>query len=143
MRVHILVAAILLAALSQACSRKGDNVTLPRCTKFSECIQHDGKRVELVGTYTLYYVPRPQAHKAKRPVVRIQLEDKAVFLAPLWSKQVRRDQSEMDRFAGKRVRVRGVFNKYIPHAPGDPPQAVKFMQPAMFPIESITEDPAE
>ncbi len=137
-RTSILAFAALLAFAS--CSRKADNVPVPTCTKYSECLEHDGKRIDIVGTYTLYYVPRPQRSKSRRPVVRIQLEDKAVYLAPLWSKEVRRAQAEMDRFEGKKVRVRGVFNKYIPRAPGDPPQAVGFKQPAILPIESIQEE---
>jgi hypothetical protein len=69
--------------------------------------------------------------------VRIELSDgHGPFLDPFWSESAIRDQAEIDRYLGRRVRVVGIYHNDMPRNPNDPPYASAMGGPCIE-VESI------
>lgn len=117
-------------------------ISLPVCTTLAECERHDGERVEVVGTYTVWD-PLPYRSRRHRPPQQVMLvfesgEDNGVYLEAWGHAGHMRDLEEIARFRGQRVRVTGTFRRKMPPHPTDPPHATSLAGPCLHPVETIT-----
>ena len=113
------------------------------CSTWEACLPHDGKRVAIIGIYTLR---RPLAGmKGGEDVVRVRIIPeggrRGAYLEPYWDPKSVRDAVEQASFEGKRVRVVGKLYLQPPPAPGDPPDAAEMGGACIHPVEEITEAP--
>ncbi|MEM9091165.1 MAG: hypothetical protein AAGC93_20775 [Cyanobacteria bacterium P01_F01_bin.53] len=109
------------------------------CETSSACDQYDGKRIQVIGIYTLYD-PYPPNKKFKAPpIVRLELSDenKGPFLEPFWHPQSERTSTEIDKFKGQKVCVTGTYYSSQPSNPDNPEQATSLGGPCIYPVETI------
>ena len=112
----------------------------PVCTTMAECTAHDGERVQVVGTYTVWdpmpdrpeNLPQPQ-----QVMIKFASED-GPFLGAWGYADHFRSLAEIERFRGTPVRVTGTFLRSMPPHPTDPPEAASMAGPCLHPVESIT-----
>jgi hypothetical protein len=116
------------------------NDNLPTCSTRAECDANDGKRVQVVGVYTVFD-PLPKRKRDHPPARHVKLvlggED-GPFLEPYWHDGAERPADEIARYEGKKVRVVGKFMRDMPPRPGDPPHAAAMGGPCLHPVESVT-----
>lgn len=124
------------AACANGVQQKMSDDNLPTCTTMAQCSAHEGKRVIVVGVYTIYnVVPARPLDKETAPV-RIALGgEPGPFLGAYWHQSAKRDASEKARLDGKRVRVTGTFLGNMPPNPN--PRAASLGGPCIHPIESV------
>jgi len=112
---------------------------LSTCTSLSACAAHDGKRVQIIGTYT---VESPLAGKkggGGSTLSLIDLGDGTVLLEPYWHQDVVRSDEEIARCRGKKVRVTGVYHAKPVPQPGAP-DAVSYGGACVHPVEKVELD---
>ena len=135
-----IIFSIIALAASAACAngvqQKMPDDNIPTCTTMAQCSTHEGKRVTVVGVYTIYnVVPARPLDKEAAPV-RIALDgEPGPFLGAYWHHGAKREASEKARLEGKRVRVTGTFLGTMPPNPN--PRAASVGGPCIHPIESV------
>lgn len=112
------------------------------CSKWSECVKHDGKRVQLEGVYT---VQRPLAGmKGGEDIVRVRIIPeggrRGAYLEPYWHADHVRSEDERAAFEGQSVRVIGTLYVTPPPPPGHA-EAATMGGACIHPVESITAVP--
>jgi hypothetical protein len=110
---------------------------LPTCATLAECKAHDGRRVHVVGVYTIYNVMPARPLDKETAPVRIAFGDEmGPFLGAYWHQDGSRPQAEKAQLEGKRVRVTGTFLNNMPPNPN--PRAASLAGPCIHPIDSVT-----
>ena len=110
--------------------------TLPAIAQLQDAEAYNSQTVRLVGQYVERDVrmkrvgaPRYEGH------VAIVLSDKTpVSLFPIWHKEARRPQAEIDRFKDRNVEVIGTF--YC-EAPTDPRGGASPLSPCLTDIQAL------
>ena len=131
----------LILAASAACANgvQEMNDSLPTCSTLAECQAHDGKRVRVIATYTVWD-PLPDRARNHPPAQQVMLKfggDDGPFLEPWGHEGHMRSLDEIARFNGKRVRVTGTFLRAMPPHPTDPPHAASLGGPCVRSVERI------
>ena len=131
-----------LLAVGCASGVKMSDQTIPTCTTVAECKGHDGKRVAVVGVYTLHESNpnRKLDDDSPKPVRLVLAGEKGPFLEPFWHKDAVRPKDEVAKYQGKTVRVTGTFHAQQPRDPSAPPHAAAMGGSCVHPVESITEE---
>ena len=135
LRLSILAA---LAALA-ACTTRPDQDHAPTCSTMAACNEADGKRVHVVGVYTVYdsMSVRPKDMPPPRQVeLRLGGQD-GPFLGETGSDDFLRPLDEIARLRGKRVRVTGTFRTTPPPDSDNDSRGGPFIYPHIHPIERI------
>jgi hypothetical protein len=132
-----------IVAAAAACSNgvKTMNDNLPICTTLTDCLSHDGERVQVVATYTVWDpLPVRAANQspARQVMLRFSPDQDGPFLDAWGYPGHMRPLDEIARFGGKKVRVTGTFLRKMPPHPVDPPEAASLDGPCIHPIDSIT-----
>jgi hypothetical protein len=112
----------------------------PVCTTEAELRAHDGERVQVVGTYTVWD-PRPLRPAGRRPARQVIITLDGVDGGPYlgaWGHEAHfRDLDEIAALDGRRVRAIGTFHTRMPPHPTDPPEAASIDGPCLHPLESV------
>ena len=112
---------------------------LPTCSTIAECSAHDGKRVQIVGVYTLHNVMPGRPLDRDTAPVRITLDDgPGPFIGAYWHRDAIRPQDERARLDGRRVRVTGTFLRQMP--PNPDPRAASLGGPCVHLVERVDAD---
>jgi hypothetical protein len=116
---------------------------LPSCVSLAECRAHDGERVEVVGTYTVWD-PLPYRTDDMRParqvMIAIEPDGHGPYLGAWGRPGHFREPAEIADLAGRRVRVTGTFHARMPPHPTDPPDAASLGGPCIHPVEGVLPD---
>lgn len=137
------VAFTLLAVASCASGVNKMKDKPPTCSTRAECDANDGKRVEVIGVYTVWD-PLPSRkidHPPARQVLLMLGEEEGPYLEPYWHDRHERPLDEIARLKGKKVRVTGKYHRTMPPHPTDPPEAAALGGACLHPVEAVT--PAE
>jgi hypothetical protein len=115
-------------------------MNVPACTSLADCRKHDGKLVEIVGTYSEIMIPSKRAGSPPLRFPALDVTDEKLYLGVAWAG--RRPESERKRFFGKAVRVRGTFQLTRPRDPAAQPGEVTALAggPTIHPVDSIVEE---
>lgn len=117
------------------------NDNLPNCMTLTDCLSHDGERVNVVAIYTVWD-PLPDRAANHPPAQQVMLmfgpDKEGPFLEAWGNKGHLRPLDEIARYNGKKVRVTGRFSRLMPPHPTDPPEAASLSGPCIHPVESIT-----
>jgi len=118
-----------------------DNSDPVPCSTWDACIPNDGKRVAIIGVYTLH---RPLAGmKGGGDIIRVRIIPeggrRGPYLEPYWHTDSTRDAKELAALDGKRVRVVGKLYLTPPTNPKDPPGASTMGGAVIHPVEDISE----
>jgi hypothetical protein len=134
--IHSITALAVLIGCANGAPKKVTDDKLPTCTTLAECKAHEGKRVTVVGIYTLFNVmPARPLDKETAPVRIVFGDEIGPYLGAYWHPDARRAQSETTRLEGKRVRVTGTFLSAMP--PNPDPRAASLGGPCLHPVESV------
>jgi hypothetical protein len=136
----VIAAALAATACGANKTKEKEVEKLPICTTNAECDANDGKRVEIVGTYTVWD-PLPERkldHPPAQQVILVLAGEEGPYLEAWGQPQHKRPLDEIARFQGKQVRVKGTYLKTMPPHPKPNPRAADLAGPCIHPIESIT-----
>jgi hypothetical protein len=138
--MRVVLLSIILAGCA-ACADGANTMTgqLPTCATMDECIAHDGERVEVVATYTVWD-PLPVRARNHPPAQQVMLKfgtEDGPFLEPWGHEGHMRPLDEISRFQGKKVRIVGTFRREMPPHPTDPPEAASLGGACVQDIESV------
>jgi hypothetical protein len=134
------ILSIAMLAVCAACNRPPAAL----CRTPVECQGFDGKRVSVVGVYRALPHPKGAVRGETEPVIaRVELAGgkDGPYLEPFWRPAARRDDAELRRLDGKRVRVTGVYHRVQPRNPSDPPYAEAMGGSCIADIEEIAPAP--
>jgi hypothetical protein len=127
-----------LVALA-SCGSASPRASLPSCcATYDDVRALDGRKVDLVGTYKPIAVrkgPRDEVADAAAKTVAIVASGTAVMLEIYYKPAGRRDDTEIARFAGRRVRVIGTLHVHTPS------QLQTMIGPYISEIENIRDAP--
>ena len=131
----MLLAIVALAA----CSRPPASL----CRTPAECAAFDGKRVTVVGIYRALPHPKGAVRGESEPILaRVDLgSGEGPYLEPFYKPAARRNDGELKRLDGKRVRVTGVYYPEQPRNPADPPYAAAMGGSCIADIEELAPAP--
>jgi len=115
--------------------------TLPVCTSMAQCAAHDGERVVVTGTYSLYQYMAPTQLPDDEVPVRIVFAGEpgpvtGPTLGVFWMASTKRPLAEITRLKGKQVRVIGTFLRDQPRNPEHPNMST-VGGPCIHPVESV------
>jgi hypothetical protein len=113
---------------------------VPACASLAECRAHDGERVEVVGTYTVWdpMPDRPDDLDPPRQVIiAVEPDGGGPYLGAWGRPGHHRELAEIASLGGRKVRVVGTFHADMPPHPTDPPEAASLGGPCIHPVESI------
>lgn len=128
----------MLVAIA-ACAARSAQDHAPTCSTMATCNEADGKRVHVVGVYSVYdsrsvrpkNMPQPQQVE-----VRLEGQD-GPFLGETGDDDFLRPLDEIVQFRGKRVRVTGTFRTTPPPDSDKDPRGGPVIYPHIHPIERI------
>jgi hypothetical protein len=113
---------------------------VPTCTTLDRCRAHDGERVEVVGTYTVWdpFPDRPDdLEPARQVIIALEPDEDGPYLGAWGRPGHLREPAEIARLAGRKVKVIGTFHGTMPPHPTDPPEAASLGGPCLDPVESV------
>ncbi len=137
--------ALLLAVVCSACTSGDDrqkkgkstsHMNVPTCASLVECRKHDGKLIEVTGTYSEIVIPSKRSGHPPLRFPALDVGDRKLYLGVGWAP---RSEEERKELLGKHVRVRGEFHEKPPPHPSAKPGEVSALAggPTIHPIESI------
>jgi hypothetical protein len=114
--------------------------TLPNCHSLNDCLQHDGKRIQVTGMYRVWD-PLPKRaidHPPARQVMLIFSDNESGLYLGAWGYPDHfRDLEEIARFDGRRVSVTGTFLREMPASPRASEDAAALSGPCLHPVGAI------
>ena len=113
---------------------------LPVCATRAECDLHDGRRVTVVGVYTVWD-PLPERSDDHPPPTQVLLTfaggEEGPYLEAFGYDGHHRELDEIARYRDRTVRVTGTFLREMPPHPTDPPWATSLAGACIHPVEAI------
>lgn len=112
------------------------NGDLEQCETGADVRANDGQRAAVAGTYEQVDVrQRTRGDPVYRGHAAVRLDDGTrVHLEPTWAQDAQRDDDEIERFEGRRVRAVGTVHE----EPPDPPRPVAYVvAPCLCPVEQV------
>jgi hypothetical protein len=139
MRAVAIVSGLIAVVSVAACTRPPPGL----CRTPTECAAFDGKRVTVVGVYRALPHPKGAVRGETQPVLaRVEIDGgDGPYLEPFYRAAAQRDDAELARLNGRRVRVTGVYYRVQPRNPDDPPHAAAMGGSCIADIEQITPEP--
>lgn len=113
---------------------------LPSCETMVDCQKFEGKRISVIGIYTVWdpLPKRARDHPPARQVMLIFADGEPGIYLGAWGYPGHfRSLDEIDNFAGKQVCVTGKFLRKMPPHPKASEDAESLSGPCIFPVEEI------